>query len=185
MSDDLRNQIRNNLDLKDPDELLEIWETNNRAEWSDTAFDVLREILQQRMGEVPPQNEPTFEIEEDVPDDQANDLEDWKADLLNREDQPELYKTKDVLNLIENINKIAIGVVVIYVLLWLLNLQFIRVLFQGTMFTSADFMQSLPNMLFTFLYTILIVAIIYFPLKALALILRILMEMEFNSRKPG
>jgi hypothetical protein len=161
---------------------MEIWETNNRVEWSDTTFEVLREILQERVGDVPPQNDPILD-EEDVLEDDADDPEDWKANLLEREDQPELYNTQDVINLIEMINKVAVAAVVIYILLGLLSLSFIRTIFQGAMFTSADLMQALPNILYTFLTMALMIAIIYFPLKALSLILRILMEMEFNSRK--
>jgi len=185
MSTELREQIRNHLDMKDLYELLEIWKTNNRVEWSDTAFDVLREILEERISEVPPQNEPILKPEEHTLDDLTDDLEEWEASLLNREDQPELYNTQDVLALIGNINKVAIAAVVIYALLWLLSLSFVRTLFQGVMFTVSDVLQSLPNMLSSFLGIVLTIAIIYFPLKALALVLRILMEMEFNSRKPS
>jgi hypothetical protein len=138
-----------------------------------------------RLGEVPPQNEPIHKIEEDALDDHVGDPEDWKASLLDREDQPELYNTQDVIKLIEMINKVAVAAVVIYILWGLLNLSFVRVLFQGAMFTSADVVQSLPGMFYSFLSTVLTIVIIYFPLKALALVLRILMEMEFNSRKPG
>jgi hypothetical protein len=185
MSIKLQEQIRNELKLKDLYELLEIWKTNNRVEWSDTAFEVLKEILEERIGEVPPQDEPILDIEDDALDDQATDLEEWKLNLLDREDQPELYSTLDVLNIIEKINKVAFAAVVIYILLGLLNFSFVRMLFQGVALTSADIMQSLPTMLFTVLSLIIRIALIYFPLKALALILRILMEMEFNSHKLG
>ena len=119
MSDELRDQIRNSLKLKDIYELLEIWRTNNRTEWSDTTFEVLKEILEERIGEVPLQNEPILEIKDNAPANKVDDenLEEWKANLLDREDQPELYNTLDVLKLIENIDKVAIAVVVIYFLL--------------------------------------------------------------------
>lgn len=61
MSDDFRKQIYNNLNLKETDELIEIWKKNDRVEWSELAFDVLRGILQQRLGELPSQDEPVFE----------------------------------------------------------------------------------------------------------------------------
>src|SRR5262249_48881813 len=63
MSDELRDQIYNNMNMKDTDELLEIWQTNNRYEWTDMAFDVIRQILQKRIGELPEQNEPVYEEE--------------------------------------------------------------------------------------------------------------------------
>ena len=61
MSNGLRKQIRENFDLKETDEIVEIWTTNDRVEWSETAFDIMKEILEQRLGEIPPQNEPVLE----------------------------------------------------------------------------------------------------------------------------
>jgi hypothetical protein len=55
MSNDLREQIHNELNLRETEDLLEIWRANDHEEWSDTAFEVIREILSERLGEVPPQ----------------------------------------------------------------------------------------------------------------------------------
>ena len=53
--------------MKETDDLLEIWITNDHVEWSDIAFDVVKEILEQRLVELPPQAEPIFEyVEKDV-----------------------------------------------------------------------------------------------------------------------
>ena len=61
MSDNFRKQVYRNLRYMETDELVEIWQTNDRLEWTDTAFDVIREILQERLEELPPQNEPVYE----------------------------------------------------------------------------------------------------------------------------
>lgn len=61
MSDDFRDQIYNNLNLKDTDELVKIWEENDRSEWTDMTFEVLRGILQERLGTLPSQSEPFYE----------------------------------------------------------------------------------------------------------------------------
>ena len=53
MSSEFRKQIYSELNLKETDELLEIWHTNDHEEWSDAAFDVVLEILIERLGEVP------------------------------------------------------------------------------------------------------------------------------------
>src|SRR6266545_2519870 len=84
MSDDLRQQIYNNLKLKDIYELLDIWRISNRVVWSDTTFEVLREILNKRIGEVPPQDEPILESEEETEEnDDVNDgLEEWEPNYL-------------------------------------------------------------------------------------------------------
>jgi uncharacterized membrane protein YhaH (DUF805 family) len=58
MSTELRNQAYRILNQKETDELIRIWQLNDHAEWSEMAFDVIREILQERHAELPPQNEP-------------------------------------------------------------------------------------------------------------------------------
>jgi hypothetical protein len=181
MSDELRNQIRNNLSLKDTYELLEIWKTNDRVEWSDTTFEVIEEILRERIKEVPPQDEPI--LEHKVARIEDHGLEEWEVKLLEDENQPELYDTLGVLELRDNINKVTLAVIIVYVLFGLFNFPFVRMLFQGPVLSTSVIMQSIPDMLFTTLSIGIRIAITYFPLKALALILRILMEIEFNSRK--
>lgn len=64
MNIDLRKQIHISLRQRNTDELIEIWQTNNRMEWSDMTFDVIREILQERSVELPPQNEPIVKVNE-------------------------------------------------------------------------------------------------------------------------
>jgi hypothetical protein len=54
-NNDLRNQIYNSMNLKETDELIEIWQRHNSNEWSDFAFEVVEEILRDRLGELPPQ----------------------------------------------------------------------------------------------------------------------------------
>ncbi len=61
MSNELRAQIHDHLDQKDTAELMEIWKTNNHAEWSDMTFDVTQEILQERGADIPPQGIPITE----------------------------------------------------------------------------------------------------------------------------
>lgn len=54
-SDAMYDQIYNDLDKKSNDELLEIWKTNDRKVWSNTAFKAIQAILKERLGSVPPQ----------------------------------------------------------------------------------------------------------------------------------
>jgi tetratricopeptide (TPR) repeat protein len=56
MTDNLRAQIYNNLIIKDTDELLEIWQSGDTAEWSQEVFEIIKEILVKRIGYVPPQS---------------------------------------------------------------------------------------------------------------------------------
>jgi tetratricopeptide (TPR) repeat protein len=56
MSDKRRAQIRNNLIFKETEELLEIWQNENVDEWDDEVFEIAWEIIQERLGYVPPQS---------------------------------------------------------------------------------------------------------------------------------
>ena len=182
MSNELRQQIHNELKLRETEDLLEIWRANDHEEWSDTAFEVIRDILSERLGEVPPQQ--LSDDEQDEEESYRHDgLAEWKAKLLDDENQPELYDTLEVLKLMDTINKVAIGVIVIYVLLCFSNLQVGRTLLRGIPMSISQIIKSLTKELLTILVYGLQIVVIYFPLKALSQILRILMEMEFNSRK--
>jgi uncharacterized membrane protein YhaH (DUF805 family) len=64
MSDDLRKQIYGNLRQRGTDDLIEIWRSNNRAEWTEMAFEVIREILHERLIELPPQDQPINDADE-------------------------------------------------------------------------------------------------------------------------
>ncbi len=66
MSEDRHTQLYRTFNQKDTDELIEIWQANERYEWADLTFDVIGEILQERLGELPPQDEPVYEPDEPV-----------------------------------------------------------------------------------------------------------------------
>ena len=53
----MKAQIQDNLRLLETDELLEIWRRADHDEWTDLAFEVVHEILLERLGEIP-QREP-------------------------------------------------------------------------------------------------------------------------------
>ncbi len=53
MDDRLRAQIYNNLNLRETDDLLEIWQTRDIEEWNEDTFDIIEEILLARLGSVP------------------------------------------------------------------------------------------------------------------------------------
>lgn len=74
MSDDFRTQVYNTLRLKETDELLEIWERNDRVERSELAFEVIREILEERLVEIPAQDEPVYKHVKQDADDETDDI---------------------------------------------------------------------------------------------------------------
>jgi hypothetical protein len=182
VNDELRRQIRDNMEGKETAELIEIWRTNDRVEWSDMTFEVLKDILHQRTGDIPEQDEPVLDYAEHeaLLDD---GLEEWETRLLDNEDQPDFYDTLEVLTLKDNIDKTARAVIIVNLVLGVLSFRFVQDALTG-MFPSLDVLPRILIGLATSLLGIgLQIAIVYFPLKALAHILRILMEMEFNSRK--
>ena len=49
----MKTQIENSLRLKETDELLEIWQQADHEAWTDLAFEVVQEILLERLGQIP------------------------------------------------------------------------------------------------------------------------------------
>lgn len=65
LSSERIQEIRRTLDTRDTEELLEIWQKNDRAEWTLEAFAAIREILMARNVNLPVQNEYIVETEEE------------------------------------------------------------------------------------------------------------------------
>ncbi len=189
MSDDFKRQIRDSFEQKETEELLALWQANNRAEWSALSFEVIAEILQDRLGEIPAQGEPCYEltkIEEKEPEVDLRDEDDPASPLypfLCVENAPVLYRPKDVLRLERGLNCVAIAAAALSLIQWV-------VLFVGAIIHSH--MELLPwlkmNGLSSLLGLGLVIvsaAITFVTLRALAVILKMLMQMEFRSRGIG
>jgi hypothetical protein len=56
----LNKQIYERMDLLETDKLLDIWINNDRMEWSELTFEIIKEILQKRSVAFPAQNDPVF-----------------------------------------------------------------------------------------------------------------------------
>ena len=192
MSDDLHRQIYGNMNFKDTEELLEIWKKNNREVWTATAFDVVREILEERIGELPPQGEPIFtypeekesEMDGDDEEDDALDLEEWEEKLIDSNDQPTFYDTLEVIDLRRRLDQVAKLAIIVNIVYGIFLFSTTQSIVSGSFPSDGD---ALIRIAISFVGLALGVGLniimMYFPLKALAYILRVLMEMEFNSRK--
>src|SRR5260221_7557245 len=117
MNNDFRNQIYKELDLRETDDLLNIWQGNNRAEWSDAAFEIIKEILGKRGVEIPQQPEPVYEYNKNGDNNLENyDFSDEELKIIDNESQPEFYDPFEVLRFsrwIDLMARVIIGLTVI------------------------------------------------------------------------
>lgn len=180
MNSNLHQQIYNNLNLKETDELVEIWQKNDRVEWTDDTFNIIRAILQERLAEIPPQNEPILEHSDLTEDKDA--LEDER--ISQDENMPAFYDPQHVLWLEKWLYRAAIASIVVSIVLAALELPRTQKIVWS--YFSGDFNGDLAVWLISIVIFIFSVGlqslILYFPLQALGAVLKILMEMEFNSR---
>lgn len=172
MPDDFRRHLQDQFEQKDTVELLAIWQENDRVEWSSQTFEVVEEILKTRLGELPPQNEPILEHIA-VPDDQKEAAIDPSSPLypyLAAENAPVLYDPSAVLRLERWLNRLAW----VFAGFWIMYGFFANIPMWENEVLLLAFGASILNALVTFLM-----------LKALAFILKMLMQMEFSSRGIG
>lgn len=173
MSKKLRLQIYNNLNLKTTSELLEVWIENHRFEWSDTAFELIEEILDEREAEIPAQK-PAIWIKQD------DDKQPWRNSDENSENVAVFYKPNEVLritNWLEIAAKVALLVTPFQVLF-----LFFRPLYDFFSTFGTSFGAKTGGIILIFIFSVLPAITSYLLYRAIAYILIILMEFEFNSR---
>ncbi|MBL8079204.1 MAG: tetratricopeptide repeat protein [Anaerolineales bacterium] len=56
MSDNRQEQIRKNLNSQETEELLDVWQNGEIDEWDELVFEIIKEILMERLGCLPPQS---------------------------------------------------------------------------------------------------------------------------------
>lgn len=56
MSNNRQEQIRKNLLAKETEELIDIWQSDDTDEWDESVFEIIKEILLDRLGYLPPQS---------------------------------------------------------------------------------------------------------------------------------
>ena len=69
LADKLKKQIYSQMQEKETEELLKIWQENDREAWTNDAFESVHQILQERLGSVPPQVEK--EEEKEIPNEET------------------------------------------------------------------------------------------------------------------
>ena len=182
MDSDLRLRIHNDLNLKETGELLEIWKTNDRLTWTDTTFEVIEEILTGRGIKIPNQDEPVYEHYEESDNYGFTDEE---IKILDDNDPPDFYDPLDVLVVCKWIERAAIASGVVAMFSNFLQFPATRGLVQSYFRGSPlwDVVSYLLAFGITAASVLMVIIVTYFPLMAMARILKILMQMEFNSRR--
>lgn len=183
MNNSLKEQIYRNMNLKDTEELLELWQENDRVEWSETAFDVMKEILIERLGEIPPQGAPIFEYVAEEVDDESYGFSELELKIIDNENPPEFYDPFEVLKISKWIDLSAKAMVIGIILYNLTRFPS----FKGIV---ASYFLGNQNNPLIYLITLVVLAInaaigiviTYWLLITLSRVLKILMQMEFNSR---
>ena len=93
----MKSQIRDTLRLKETEELLEIWQQANHEEWTDLAFEVVQEILKERLGEVPAQGEQEAEEVETEPEPEP-EAEAPSSDEIKKFLRQQTYESMDEMD---------------------------------------------------------------------------------------
>jgi hypothetical protein len=183
MTSDFKKQVYRSLENKETEELLDIWKKNNRSEWSDIAFDVIQEILINRGINIPEQVEPTYQNNKNAQKVDEDGFTKLENKILDDENPPEFYEPFDVLKIQRQLEFVAKAVVILTIVYNLIN-------FSNPLRLAQSWLYQIPNTIPVYILAFLImgvntivgIALAYFPLIALSRILRILMQMEYNSR---
>src|ERR1044071_1149614 len=96
MSNNLHRQIYQEMNLRETGELLEIWQNNDRFEWSDIAFDIINEILKERGVEIPAQREPVYDHPDEATEEEYEFSEE-ELKIIDDENPPDYYDPFEVL----------------------------------------------------------------------------------------
>ena len=166
MSEAMREVIYNNLKLRETEDLLEIWTKKEQGEWTDLAIEVVGELLQERLGYLPPAGGGSTSEPENV-------------------SLPVFYERSQVLWLEKRLYQVAVGSIVLSFVSGLLGLPKTQQIILS-FFAMNEEMRAVSWIIAFVLYIVISsmwAAMMYFFVRAVGNILRILMEMERNSRR--
>ena len=183
MRNEIQSEIYQAMSLKSDEDLLEIWQKNDRVGWRDEVFDVIAEILQERQVELPLQNEAILNEEQRDNLELSKELSEEEEGEEILENQPAFYNPAEAERLDNWLKWLSYAIVLVTILS---NLS---------LFPSFHYLfsQLLGSTLLTTILGIVVpliiiagnCALMYFAVYALKMILRILREMEVKSRKPA
>lgn len=173
--------IYSNLSLWETDDLIGHWQKHDEEEWTPVAFEVMEKILIERLGELPDKvGGVEQKIESETIKKKSGSLVELKT-LINDND-PVFYDPEKISLLVKWIFRSINILIILYIIKFIIeNLPVFRVLF-GTNYDKTSVLMSL---FFSLIVLILTSLLVFFSFKALGYVLKILKEMEINSRNPG
>lgn len=168
----MREIVYSNLNLKSTEELVEIWKQKNKEEWTELALEIVEEILITRLGEIPDQ----------IMLFQENSENDDQHIKLELSDTPEFYNPKDVIMVEKWLIRASNALILLITINSLFNYK--------SYYSMASAMLENNNVTGHYIAVFMIIillainaAIIFFPMRGIGFVLKILMQIEFNSRK--
>jgi len=178
----LHEQIYETWNLRETEDLLVVWQTNDRVEWSEDVFEVVEEILIKRGVEIPQQDPPVL-VHESKDEKTQKILSEQESKIVRYKNQPEFYNPLRVFKVCKRLNTAAKIMIVLVVIMNLVYLQnFIGLARSYSPLLSYPLL-VLVGCILMGVNMAIDALIYYFPLVTLSHVLRILMEMDFNSRK--
>ena len=172
-----RDSIEFFFEQKDTDELFSIWNIHNTEDWREEVFEVIEQLLINRTGEKP------IHIEETKTINSNKNMSEFAED-----DQPDFYDPEDVEKTIVWLGKAPIIAVILSIFVALTNYQSTYSMISSWFYPTYSIVINLIIISIVILIivanSVFIFLILYFPFRAFGLVLKILKEMEFHSRKP-
>lgn len=170
--------IYNNLSLRETDELQNFWLKHNENEWTPIAFDVMEKILMERLGELP-QEESILEapVLTTNLNRRRNSLEELKT--IVSDNDPVFYDPDKVTLLVKWIFRFMNILIVLFGIQFLYN-----VIYYFSIRSPFSSWTDILNYFGLDFITLLIsISIVFVEYKVMGYVLKILREMEINSRK--
>jgi hypothetical protein len=169
MNNEYFQQIYRTLDLKETDELLEIWKRNDREEWTDEALKAIEIILTNRLKSLPEK----YTVEE-------SNVQSIKLTVAKEENPTVYYLPRKVIRLCQIMDIAApISVIAFLISNYQILYQQVFSLFQPYDDKTGVIIQFVLLLLTLFVNCVLL----YFVLRVFSSILRILLQIADNSLK--
>ncbi|MBA4384658.1 MAG: hypothetical protein C0410_07970 [Anaerolinea sp.] len=173
------NTIYRNLSLKDTEDLIGYWQKKDRQEWTEIAFDVMEKILIERLGELPNKDDVDISNFNKILHNQKTNIYTELKALINDND-PVFYDPNKITLLVKWIFRCMNILIILYITQFVFeNVSLFRAIF----FEDYGMSSLIIDLIFSILGLLIVIVMIFIQYKAMGYVLKMLREMEINSRK--